>query len=165
MKRVRLVGASLLVALFSVVVANAANAGAVRALAWLAGCWERTSGTLHGEEQWMRPAGGTMLGMSRTLREDTLVEYEAVRIYEDGDTLVYAASPSRQRPAEFRAVHVSDGHIVFENPQHDFPQRVIYRRVGADSLVARIEGTRNGTARGVDFPMRRVACPSGTGGR
>jgi hypothetical protein len=133
----------------------------VDGLAWLSGCWERAQGSLRGEEQWMRPAGGLMLGMARTLRDGKLVEYEAVRIYEDGDTLVYAASPSGQAPAEFRAIEVSDGRIVFENLGHDFPQRVIYRRAGADSVVARIEGMRDGSLRGVDFPMRRARCPGG----
>lgn len=137
--------------------------GSIHALTWLSGCWERAQGKLLGEEQWMRPAGGLMLGMSRTLRDGALVEFEAVRIYEDGDTLVYAATPPGQTPAEFRAIEASDSRIVFENLAHDFPQRVIYRRAGADSIVARIEGTRDGKVRGVDFPMRRAACPTGSG--
>ena len=33
--------------------------------------------------------------------------------------------------------------VVFENPTHDFPQRIIYWKDGAD-LRARIEGTQNG---------------------
>jgi hypothetical protein len=50
---------------------------------------------------------------------------------------------------------------VFENPAHDFPQRIIYRRLSPDSLVARIEGPGpNNTTRGIDFPMRRVNCSS-----
>lgn len=48
--------------------------------------------------------------------------------------------------------------VTFENLAHDFPQRVIYRRAGADSLIARVEGTRAGQPRGFDFPYRRVAC-------
>ena len=69
------------------------------------------------------------------------------------------AEPSGQAPADFEASAVSDSLITFENPAHDFPQRVIYRRRGSDSLIARIEGTRNGRVRGVDFPYARAACP------
>jgi hypothetical protein len=105
-----------------------------------------------------------MLGMARTLRDGALVEFESVRIYEDGDTLVYAATPSGQLPAEFRAIEVTGVRIVFQNLAHDFPQRVIYRRAGADSVVARIEGMRDGKLRGVDFPMRRAPCPDGRTG-
>jgi hypothetical protein len=107
-----------------------------------------------------------MLGMGRTTRNDTLVEYEHLRIYEAGDTLVYHAMPSGQKPSEFRAAPPAGGwsaatELVFANPAHDFPQRVRYRPVGADSIVARVEGTRNGAERGVDFPYRRVACAAG----
>jgi quercetin dioxygenase-like cupin family protein len=130
----------------------------VDAAAFLAGCWARRQGARLVEEQWLAPRGGTMLGVGRTTRGDTLVEFEQVRIYERGDTLVYAAAPSGQAPAEFRAAPPLGGTLTFSNPTHDFPQRVIYRSAGPDSLVARVEGTRNGATRGVDFAYGRVAC-------
>jgi hypothetical protein len=43
----------------------------------------------------------------------------------------------------------------WERSAHDFPQRVIYRRRGADSLLARVEGMRGGQLRGLDYPYRR----------
>jgi hypothetical protein len=128
-------------------------------LGWIAGCWERSGGATIVEEQWMRPRGGAMLGVSRTTRRDTVVEYEQLRIFDRGGRTVYAAMPSGQAPAEFETSVTSDTAVTFENPAHDFPQRIIYRKRGADSLIARIEGLRNGTVRGVDFPYKRVACP------
>lgn len=130
----------------------------VRQLAWLAGCWARESGATLVEEQWMRPRGGAMLGMSRTIRRDTVVEYEHLRIFDRGGRAVYAALPSGQALTEFESAAIGDTLVIFENPAHDFPQRVIYRRRGADSLIARIEGTRGGRPSAVDFPFRRVAC-------
>ena len=125
--------------------------------AFMHGCWERRSGNRQVEEQWMRPRGGTMLGMSRTVRGDTVVEYEFVRLFERNGALVYAAQPSSQPPAEFTSTEITEGAITFANPQHDFPQRVIYRLVG-DSLHARVEGSMNGRERGVDFRYARVRC-------
>jgi len=49
-------------------------------VAWLQGCWRSTRGEATVEEQWMAPRGGTMLGMGRTVRGGTLVEYELVLI-------------------------------------------------------------------------------------
>jgi uncharacterized protein DUF6265 len=131
----------------------------VAQVAWMAGCWELTSGTRVVEEQWTRPRGGLMLGVGRTLRGDSLIEYEQVRLFERDGHLVYAAAPSGQTPAEFVSTVLSDSAVTFENLAHDFPQRVIYRRDGADSLLARVEGTTNGKVRGVDFPYARVVCP------
>ena len=130
----------------------------IHQVGWLAGCWERASGGRTVEEQWMRPRGGLMLGAGRTVEGDSLVEYEQVMILERGGRLVYAARPSGQAPAEFESIAVTDSSVTFENAAHDFPQRVLYRRVGRDSLVARVEGTRGGQVRGVDFAYRRGAC-------
>jgi len=142
--------------------ASAQQAGApVRQLSWIAGCWRQTSGNGNRvvDEQWMSLRGATMLGMSRTVRGDSLLELEFLQILEQSGRVVYHAQPSGQRPADFVASAVSDTLVVFENPEHDFPQRIIYRRRGADSLIARIEGTRNGKTRGIDFPYARVNCP------
>jgi hypothetical protein len=128
-------------------------------LGWLAGCWEARSGGGVVEEQWMRPRGGSLLGMSRTVVADGAAGHELMRIVERGGGLVFQAHPSGQAPAEFPAVEVGEGRVVFADPAHDFPQRIIYRRVGADSLVARVEGERGGAVRGSDFRYARVACP------
>jgi hypothetical protein len=131
-------------------------------LGWMAGCWQHRSqnGALVDDEQWMSPRGGTMFGMSRTVRNDSIVvEFEHLQILARNGHAVYHAEPSGQKAADFEAARVSDTLVVFENPTHDFPQRVIYRRRGADSLIARIEGTRNGQGRGIDFPFMRVRCP------
>ena len=131
----------------------------VERLAWMSGCWVIEQGSRVTEEQWMRPRGGMMLGMSRTVEGTRTVAYEASRIEQRGATLVYVALPSGQAPAEFTATAVSDTLVVFANPTHDFPQRILYRRVGRDSLRARVEGTLQGQERGFDYPFARTACP------
>ena len=139
--------------------ATAQSAGRLGQVGWLAGCWERSTGPRIVEEQWMRPRAGLMLGASRTVHGDSLVDFEQVRLLERDGHLIYAAEAAGQPPAEFESTAVSDTAVVFENLAHDFPQRIIYRRRGADSLVARIEGSRGGQMRGRDFPYRKAACP------
>jgi len=48
---------------------------------------------------------------------------------------------------------------VFENPMHDFPKKVGYRRIGTDSLLAYIEGPRRGNNLRIEFPYSRARCP------
>lgn len=131
----------------------------IEAASWFAGCWTRRSGQTVIEEQWMAPRGGVMVGMSRTVRDGKLVEYEFIRLFESNGRLVYQAMPSRQAPTDFTSTVTSDTLLIFENPAHDFPQRIIYRRQGTDSLTARIEGPGPGGTRGVDFRFARDACP------
>jgi len=137
------------------------GSSAVQQLSWMAGCWRRqtASGSVV-EEQWMTPRAGFALGISRTVRGDSMVvEFEQLRLFQKAGHAVYHAEPSGQAPTDFEAKATSDTMVVFENTTHDFPQRVIYRKRGADSLLARIEGTMNGQARGVDFPYARARCP------
>lgn len=125
---------------------------------WLAGCWELRTPRRVTVEMWMPPDGDLMLGGSRTTAGGVAREYEHLRLSMDGETMVYTASPSGQRETAFRSTVVSDSNLVFENLAHDFPQRIIYRKLGADSLVARIEGPGPNGSRGIDFPMRRIPC-------
>jgi len=85
------------------------------------------------------------------------VEHEFVVLRETTDGgLVYAAHPSGQAGAEFPLVRWSARELVFENTAHDFPQRIIYTLQDDDTLLAAIEGERNGKTRRVEFPYRRV---------
>lgn len=138
--------------------ARAQAGDGVGRLGWLAGCWELRAGARLTHEQWMAPLGGLMMGMSRTVVRDTTREFEYLRIEVRAGSVAYVARPSGQTETVFPAATVSDSLVIFSNPEHDFPQRIIYRPRGTDSLVARIEGNRNGQVRGIDFPMRRTGC-------
>jgi hypothetical protein len=96
--------------------------------------------------------------MGRTVRGARTVEYELVVITEQNGRLAYEAHPSGQPSATFLSTTVSETSIVFENPEHDFPQRVGYRRDGTDLLQAWIEGQANGKTRRVDFSYQRARC-------
>ena len=154
----RVVMVAALAAVAAMTVEGAPQGNAIQRLAWLQGCWETSSTARTVEEQWTAPRGRSMVGLSRTVRGGELVAYELVVIRERGDRLVYIAHPSGQPSAEFLSTSLSEGSAVFENPGHDFPQRIGYRRRG-ESLQAWIEGTKDGQARRVEFPYRRVACP------
>ena len=134
------------------------STNAISQLEWLAGCWEGTVAGRVFEEMWMAPRAGMMLGVSRTINDGKVVEYEGMRIYERGDSLVFAASPSGQLPTEFTSPGATLKSVTFSNPAHDFPQRVIYTSGENGAVNARIEGTVNGRERGVDFRLQPVKC-------
>jgi hypothetical protein len=133
--------------------------GDVTTLAWMAGCWTPEQGEAGSIEQWLSPAGGTMLGVSRTVKNGRTVEFEFMQLRTNAEgKLVFIALPSGQKQTTFVASAVGPNSVTFENPQHDFPQKVTYRLDSPGRLIGRIEGNRGGTLRGVDFPMRKVAC-------
>lgn len=118
--------------------------------AWLAGTWEMGPPDDRTEESWLPPLGDAMLGVSRTVSGGRLAWFEAVVLRETPAGLVFEAHPSGQPGGSFPAVTVTDSLLVFENPAHDFPQRIGYRRTAAGGLAAWIEGG----GRRVDFEYR-----------
>ena len=129
--------------------------------AFMRGCWEiaRPEGKSKITEQWMEPSGGTLIGMSRTVRDGKTTGYEFMRIEARPDGVYFISKPSgNSEETSFKLKQFIRGNAVFENPSHDFPQRVIYRSDKSDTLSARIEGTMNGKASGLDFAYKRVRC-------
>ncbi len=119
----------------------AASVGAadVGKLGWLAGTWVQEKDGATVREMWLPPRDGAMAGVTLTTRpgKPPLVEFAKITVEPEGVT--FTAVVGRQPPTAFVLVAGGDGEAVFENKAHDFPQRVFYRRCGAD-LCAGIEG-------------------------
>ena len=96
------------------------------------------------EEHWTSPKGNSMIGMHRDVAKGRTVAFEFLRIEQQADRIVYLSMPNGRSPATpFPLKEASGTRVVFENPAHDFPQRIIYWKDATD-LRARIEGTMNG---------------------
>ncbi len=133
-------------------------AASVARLGWLAGQWRMEKNGRVVDEHWMAPAGGVMLGMSRTVAKGRVVEHEFLQIREGpGGELFYVAQPARQKEAAFKLVAQGETQVVFENKEHDFPQVIGYILQSDDVLLAYIEGSRgDGTTRRVEYVYRRI---------
>jgi hypothetical protein len=115
-------------------------------LSWMAGSWSGTARGIEMEEHWTAPKGNSMIGMHRDVAKGRTALFEFLRIEQQGDQIVYLSMPNGRSPATpFPVKEVSGTRVVFANPTHDFPQRIIYWKDGND-LRARIEGTINGKA-------------------
>jgi len=114
----------------------------ISGLAWISGDWQTAVGSrAQIEEHWTQPAGGSMIGMSRTIVGAKTVEFEYLRLEQRGDAIYYVASPKGRCPAtEFKLIQLTEREAVFANPAHDFPKRIIYRKGSNDSLLANIDG-------------------------
>jgi hypothetical protein len=113
-------------------------------LGWMVGCWQ--SADEANRETWSAPLGGVMFGHAGTMRDGSLAFFEQTRIDMRSLRAVYTVAPNGQRPAEFveqPGLAPADPRdeaaeeIVFANPQHDYPQRIAYRRT-RDGLAATI---------------------------
>ena len=125
-------------------------------LSWMAGDWQTPAGgRVQIDEHWTQPAGGSMLGMSRTVGGDKTLEFEYLRIEQRPNGIYYVAHPKGSCPGtDFKLTRSSPTEAVFENPQHDFPKRIIYRKTGDDTLTASIDGGEG--SKGMSFTYQRM---------
>ena len=138
---------------------SASQQSGVERLEWISGCWASDDGKERIEESWMKPAGQSMIGMSRTVAGGRTVFTEYLQIREANGQIAYIVSLGMgAKPVAFKLIKSSDNEVVFENLEHDFPQRIIYRRQSADALFARIEGQEKGVNKAMDFPYKRSKC-------
>ena len=109
------------------------------------------------------PSGGTLysapvpVAATTVLRAGAFRPGEApLRIATHGGRIAYIAQPGGDRPVLFRAVKVTEGEAVFENPEHDFPQRLEYRREDAH-LTMTISGIEQGQRRTSSWSLVRAS--------
>src|SRR6478736_347802 len=129
---------ALAILLAVLVTSTSTQAPALADLAWIAGDWQTApDGRSQIEEHWTQVAGASMMGMSRTVAGEKTVEFEYLRIEQRADGIYYVAHPKARCPGtDFKLTRASATEAVFENPQHDFPKRIIYRKTADDSLTA-----------------------------
>jgi hypothetical protein len=123
-------------------------------VAWLAGIWVGETPPVTAEERWTTPAGGAMLGVSRTIKGDRMVAFEFLRIVERDGGLVYVAQPNGRPPTDFALTELGAESATFENPSHDFPKMIRYARRQDGTLEARVS---DGGQHGDTFVFRRQA--------
>lgn len=124
-------------------------------LSWIAGDWQTAPGGRRQiEEHWTAVAGGSMMGISRTIAGDKTVEFEYLRIEQRADGIYYVAHPKARCPGtDFKLTRASANEAVFENPQHDFPKRIIYRKTD-DGLTASIDAGEGSKA--ISFVFKKM---------
>jgi hypothetical protein len=124
-------------------------------LDWLAGHWCSNNDGQQIEEIWLPEAGGTLLGMSRTVRGPKVESFEYMRIVSDDKASRFHVQPNGVQPTVFAQVARGDAWIRFENIAHDFPNRIEYRREG-ERMHAYIAGPgRDGKESKIRFDYRR----------
>ena len=143
--------------------AAAQDPDALRPLEWMSGCWMAESGGGWSQEIWTEPTRGLILGLSRSVSGRGGVAFEYMRIETVRGEVALNASPGGGSTTAFPAVEVSRERFRVERPDHDFPQAIEYRPIGADSMVAEVFGGVTDVRPAFTLPFARATCPGEEG--
>lgn len=121
-------------------------------LLWLVDSWINIDGETVSYEHWKKADDSLLEGSSETIKNGNTVFSEKLKIVKEKDGIYYVAEVKHNPlPVYFKLTMVSKNKAVFENPQHDFPQKITYE-IEQGTLHAFIEGPgRSGKWEKVDF--------------
>lgn len=127
---------------------------------WLLGTWEMNSPRGSIFEGWKQVNDSLFQGKSYMLAGKDTIVMENMKLEQRGNTLIFTPFVMGQnsgQPVAFVSSNISNNELIFENPQHDFPQKISYRLINSDSLLAKISGSLYGTETVQDFPMKKIS--------
>jgi hypothetical protein len=142
-------------ALVAMLFATTPHAQDVAKLGWMAGHWVQKTEKEEVQESWLGPRGNTMVATNLTMTAGRGPSFEFLRIGVKDGKIVYFAMPGGRPVTEFPLQTMTDSSVVFENPSHDYPTRIIYRKDG-DALIARVEGKRRGVDASEEWRLMRM---------
>lgn len=125
----------------------------------LEGLWRMTTPMGPLFEEWKKLTDNHLTGKSYTVKGKDTIVLENIVLKEEGKQVYYIPTVKNQnnaKPVAFTMVSDTDESYVFEFMAHDYPQRIIYRFVTNDSVVARIEGNVKGKEKWSEFYYTRV---------
>ena len=126
---------------------------------FLKGSWTMNTAKGRIVESWKMSKDSGMVGISFSINntgDSTLPE--TIKIYESAGSIYYEPTGNgagNNSTVSFKLISAENGIFVFENRNHDFPQRISYQSQSQSNVLAWIEGTVNGKFRKIEFPYSR----------
>ena len=126
---------------------------------WILGNWENKSPDGNLTENWEKANDSTFQATSYFIKEKDTIHFETITLQQKGEQLIYSAIVKGQnddKPVDFKLTTATEKQLVFENPKHDYPQKISYTQITPDSLVAKISGIQQGKPSSEQFSMKKI---------
>lgn len=112
---------------------------------WFLGEWKNTTPEMDFTETWVKETDSSYKAQSYIIADKDTVFFEHVLLEVANDSLFYRVYERKEKLSQavsFYATKIDKNEIVFENPKHDFPNKIIYSKITRDSIVACIYGSK-----------------------
>lgn len=127
-------------------------------MSWLVGSWEQKlpEGTL--VESWKKENDSTFTGTSYFVKEKDTMHSESVVLTQMKEDLFYIPTvigQNNDEPVSFKLTSDTENTFTFENPAHDYPQKITYKKVNDDNMLASISGKQLEKVTSESYSMKR----------
>lgn len=149
----------LLLAIVSCKNTESTEKGKIKSANWLLGKWATQTADGNLSESWKKLNDSTFQGESFFIKGKDTLHFESIVMQQKGEDLFYNATVKGQnedKAVPFKLILIDEKQLVFENPKHDYPQKITYTLIKKDSLVAAISGIQLGKASSEKFGMKKT---------
>ncbi|HLF50912.1 DUF6265 family protein [Flavobacterium sp.] len=125
---------------------------------WLIGEWGNTSKEGVLTETWMKENDSTFHGKTYFITGKDTAFTESIQLMQKNGQLLYIPTVSDQnegKSVSFILTTSTENQLVFENKEHDFPQKITYNKISTDSIVAEIYGIKDEIESKETYPMKK----------
>lgn len=116
-------------------------------MSWLNGKWENKLGDGKIVENWKKTNDSVFSGASYFIKGKDTLHFERIELKQIDENLFYIATVQGQNnnePVEFKLNPNTEVSFSFENPTHDYPQTIEYKKLSDNQLSAKVSGTQDG---------------------
>lgn len=125
---------------------------------WLIGKWENNSAIGNLSETWKKVNDSIYEGESYFIKGKDTLHFEKIQMKQKGENLFYIATikgQNKDKAVTFKHNDTIKKQLVFENPKHDFPQKISYSQITKDSIIIQISGIQQGKASSERYSMKK----------
>ena len=126
---------------------------------WLLGNWTNQSEAGVAIEHWTKKNDSMFIGASYFIIGNDTASSEAMSLEQHGEEITYnptVRDQNNNQTITFKLTSSTENQLIFENPEHDFPQKIMYIKITNDSIFAEISGMIDGKLKTIPFPFTRV---------
>ena len=120
------------------------------------GTWKMISDKIEYYEEWRLINGSELIGIGFSIEEGDTVLSEELYLKKFSEQWAYVALPVSQTITLFALSEYSANKFIFENKEHDYPQKIIYEFTADGKLNAATEGIIEGQLMKRDFNFIRI---------
>ncbi len=124
----------------------------------LEGEWTATANDVEVVEKWKKSMDRLLVCENFVVSGSKTIPKEKINLFFSGGRIYLAPIVEGQNKNEavtFDLVDIDKNKFIFENLEHDFPQRIVYEIKSVNDLHAYIEGDTKGGFKKIDYVFKR----------
>lgn len=126
---------------------------------WMIGKWENKSDEGNLLEIWKKKNDSLFIGESYFIKEKDTLHSEKMELQQKGENLIYVSTIKGQnedKPITFNHNIEIEKQLVFENPNNEYPRKIVYKPIAKDRIFIEVSGMQQDKPSSIRYSMKKT---------